>query len=53
MKSDKMIISKYDIIKAPAGHPVKIGGTGLHRDWKKQPKGGRSAQNKKAIKDSI
>lgn len=50
MKSDKpMIISKLDLLKAPAGHQHHWTGTGVHRDHRKSPKGGRRAANRSAI----
>lgn len=33
------------------GHQSHYSGTGKHRDWKRQPKGGRSAQIRKAVRE--
>jgi len=33
------------------GHTTHFSGTGLHRNWKKQPKGGKKAQARKAIRE--
>jgi len=46
-------ISKLDLLHAPTGHAPHITGTGVHRDKRKQPKGGRSRVNKKAIHEHL
>lgn len=52
MKTVKVgTITKLDIMKAPKGHQHCWIGTGIHRNWKKQPKGGKSAANRKAIEE--
>lgn len=45
----KTTITAKDLLHAPAGHPQQFCGTGVHRNWKKKPKGGKSNQNRKAI----
>lgn len=48
----KTTITKLDQIKSTSiGHQGKCCGTGIHRDWKRQPKGGRGGQYRKAIKE--
>lgn len=51
MAKPKTIITKMDLLRAPAGHQSHFTGTGIHRDKRKQPKGGRRAQLVKAIRD--
>jgi hypothetical protein len=46
----KTIITKLDQIRSTSiGHQQKCCGTGIHRNWKKQPKGGRGAAKRKAL----
>lgn len=45
-------ITKLDLIKTPKGHQERAIGTGIHRDKRKQPKGGKRAEDKKAIDES-
>lgn len=47
----KATITKKDLLRAPAGHPQRICGTGTHRNWKKSPKGGRKAELRRCLKD--
>ena len=43
-------ISKLDLIRGTrSGHAGHVTGTGVHRDWKKQPKGGKSATARRSI----
>ena len=42
-------ITKLDLIKAPKGHQENTIGTGVHRDKRKQPKGGRTKADNDAI----
>lgn len=46
-----MVIKARDLLHAPAGHPQPFCGTGTHRDHRKQPKGGKKHQHRKAIKE--
>lgn len=42
-------ITKLELLRAPAGHSQHVTGTGVWRNKRKQPKGGRGANSKKAI----
>jgi hypothetical protein len=43
-------ITKLDLIRGTrSGHAGHVTGTGVHRDWKKQPKGGRKRTTSRAI----
>jgi hypothetical protein len=44
-------ITKLDLIKAPKGHQENTIGTGVHRDKRKQPKGGRTKADNDAINE--
>lgn len=45
------IITKLDQLKVSLGHQAHYTGTGPHRNKKKQPKGGKTHQAKKHIKE--
>lgn len=48
----KMIITKQQQIRSTSiGHQGRCCGTGIHRNWKKQPKGGRGAERRKATSE--
>ena len=47
----KLVITKAELLKAPAGHQPHWTGTGVHRDKRKQPKGGKTHQARKHIKE--
>mgnify|MGYP000653246017 CR=1 FL=1 len=49
--SDKIIVKARSVLKDQLGHPQKFCGTGAHRNWKKQPKGGRRAALRQAMRD--
>lgn len=50
--STKNRITKLEIILGGGnGHPKQFCGTGVHRNWKKQPKGGRKAVLRRALAD--
>lgn len=44
-------ITKLDLLHVATGHPLKVCGTGVHRNWKQRPKGGRRGQLLKALKE--
>lgn len=44
-------ITKLDLLNAPMGHQSHQSGCGIHRDKKKNPKGGRSASSRRSINE--
>lgn len=44
-------ITKLDLLRAPIGHQPRATGTGVHRDKRKQPKGGKAHQARKHIRE--
>lgn len=51
MSKAKTTITKLDLLNAPIGHRPHASGMGVHRDKRKQPKGGRNATNRRAINE--
>jgi hypothetical protein len=47
----KTTITAQELLHAPCGHPKKFCGTGVHRDKRRLPKGGRNATQRQHIKE--